>query len=75
MFENQATRKLQNIKVKLSDEKEHKEIIDLYDNLVYLKIEKEHYYKDIANLQNNENERIKYSKSIYKALIKEYNEK
>lgn len=75
MFENQATRKLQNIKVKLSDEKEHKEIIDLYDNLVYLKIEKEHYYKNIANLQNNENERIKYSKSIYKALIKEYNEK
>lgn len=75
MFENQATKELKNIKVKLNDENEHKEIIDLYDNLVYLKIKKEYYYSNIATLQSNERERIEYSKSIYKALIEEYNAK
>lgn len=75
MFENQVTKELRNIKIKLKDENEYREIIDLYNNLVYLKIEKEHYYKDIADLQKDENKRIEYSKSIYKALIKEYNEK
>lgn len=75
MFENQVTKELRNIKIKLKDENEYREIIDLYNNLVYLKIEKEHYYEDIADLQKDENKRIEYSKSIYKALIKEYNEK
>lgn len=75
IFENQATRELRNIQIKFKDENEHKEIIDLYNNLIFLKIEKEHYYSDIANLQNNENERIEYSKSIYRALIEEYNAK
>ncbi|WP_334088551.1 hypothetical protein [Helicobacter typhlonius] len=73
IFESQYTRELRNIKVKIKDENEHKEIIDLYSNLVYLKIEKEHYYTDIAVLQNNENERIEYSKSVYRSLIEAYN--
>ena len=67
ILEGKIEQELSNIKIKYKNEKE---TANLYDNLVFLNIEKEHYYNDISGLE--ENERIGYSKSIYKALIEEF---
>ena len=69
-LEGKVEQELSNIKIKYKNEKNEKETANLYDNLVFLNIEKEHYYDDISGLE--ENERIGYSKSIYKALIEEF---
>ena len=70
ILEGNIEQELSNIKIKYKNEKNEKETANLYDNLVFLNIEKEHYYDDISGLE--ENERIGYSKSIYKALIEEF---
>ena len=70
ILEGKIEQELSNIKIKYKNEKNEKETANLYDNLVFLNIEKEHYYNDISGLE--ENERIGYSKSIYKALIEEF---
>ena len=70
ILEGKIEQELSNIKIKYKNEKNEKETANLYDNLVFLTIEKEHYYNDISGLE--ENERIGYSKSIYKALIEEF---
>ena len=70
ILEGKIEQELSNIKIKYKNEKNEKETANLYDNLVFLTIEKEHYYDDISGLE--ENERIGYSKSIYKALIEEF---
>lgn len=70
ILEGKIEQELSNIKIKYKNEKE---TANLYDNLVFLNIEKEHYYDDISGLE--ENERIGYSKSIYKALIEEFTSK
>ena len=70
ILEGKIEQELSNIKIKYKNEKNEKETANLYDNLVFLNIEKEHYYDDISGLE--ENERIGYSKSIYKALIEEF---
>ena len=70
ILEGKVEQELSNIKIKYKNEKNEKETANLYDNLVFLNIEKEHYYDDISGLE--ENERIGYSKSIYKALIEEF---
>ena len=70
ILEGNIEQELSNIKIKYKNEKNEKETANLYDNLVFLTIEKEHYYDDISGLE--ENERIGYSKSIYKALIEEF---
>lgn len=73
ILEGKIEQELSNIKIKYKNEKNEKETANLYDNLVFLNIEKEHYYNDISGLE--ENERIGYSKSIYKALIEEFTSK
>ena len=73
ILEGKIEQELSNIKIKYKNEKNEKETANLYDNLVFLNIEKEHYYDDISGLE--ENERIGYSKSIYKALIEEFTSK
>lgn len=73
ILEGKIEQELSNIKIKYKNEKNEKETASLYDNLVFLNIEKEHYYDDISGLE--ENERIGYSKSIYKALIEEFTSK
>ena len=73
ILEGKIEQELSNIKIKYKNEKNDKETANLYDNLVFLTIEKEHYYDDISRL--DENERIGYSKSIYKALIEEFTSK
>ncbi|MGP1359330.1 hypothetical protein [Campylobacter sp.] len=73
ILEGKVEQELSNIKIKYKNEKNEKETANLYDNLVFLNIEKEHYYDDISGLE--ENERIGYSKSIYKALIEEFTSK
>ena len=73
ILEGKIEQELSNIKIKYKNEKNEKETANLYDNLVFLTIEKEHYYDDISGLE--ENERIGYSKSIYKALIEEFTSK
>lgn len=73
ILEGKVEQELSNIKIKYKNEKNEKETANLYDNLVFLTIEKEHYYDDISGLE--ENERIGYSKSIYKALIEEFTSK
>lgn len=70
ILEGKVEQELSNIKIKYKNEKNEKETANLYDNLIFLNIEKEHYYDDISGLE--ENERIGYSKSIYKALIEEF---
>lgn len=71
-FDNKTTRELKNIKISYKDENNNDDIIDLYNNLVYLKVEKENYLDDISILKNIE--RIEYSKNIYKTMIDAYNE-
>ncbi|RAX51826.1 hypothetical protein CCY99_08475 [Helicobacter sp. 16-1353] len=65
---------LSNIKINLKDENDRREIIELYNNLLFLKITIENYYGDISELQDDEKKRIEYSKSVYRALIEVYNE-
>lgn len=60
ILEGKIEQELSNIKIKYKNEKNEKETANLYDNLVFLTIEKEHYYDDISGLE--ENERIGYSK-------------
>lgn len=71
-FHNRATKELKNIKVSYKDEKQNDDIAALYDNLLYLKVEKETYYEDISILEKLD--RIEYSKNIYKTMIEAYNE-
>ena len=72
IFDNRITKELSNIKIIYKDEKEKNEIIMLYNNLIYIKIEKDIYHEDITELKNND--RLDYSKSIYKTLIEAYHE-
>jgi len=69
-FNNRVSKELDNIKITFKDEKQKDDIITLYNNLVYLKVEKDIYYNDISNLK--ENDRLAYSKSIYKTIIEAY---
>jgi regulation of enolase protein 1 (concanavalin A-like superfamily) len=71
-FNNRLSKEIQNIKVTFKDDKQRDEIITLYQNLVYLKIEKEVYLEDISSLQQVD--RLKYSKEIYRTMIEAYNE-
>lgn len=71
-FNNRVSKELNNIKVTFKDEKQKDDILALYNNLVFLKVEKEIYYDDISSLK--ENDRLEYSKSIYKTIIEAYNE-
>ncbi len=61
---------MQDIKIKYKDNKEQKDIVALYENLVQLKIEKDWYLEDISNL--NELDRLEYSKEVYRIIINEY---
>lgn len=71
-FNNRLSKEVHNIKVTFKNKKQKNDIVSLYENLVYLKIEKDLYIEDISSLQ--EIERLKYSKEIYKTMIEEYNE-
>lgn len=71
-FNNRLTKEVKNIKVSYKDDKQNKDIISLYENLVYLKIEKDLYFDDISNLIGTN--RLEYSKEIYRTIIKAYNE-
>lgn len=71
-FNNRVSRELNNIKITFKDEKQKDDIITIYENLVYLKIEKELYFDDISSLE--ELDRLEYSKDIYKTIIEAYNE-
>lgn len=71
-FNNRLTKEVHNIKVTFKDEKEKDDIVSLYENLVYLKIEKDTYIEDISSLQQFD--RLNYSKEIYKTMIEAYNE-
>lgn len=71
-FENRVSQELRNIKVTFKDEKQKDDIVTLYENLVYLKIEKELYFDDISALQGLD--RLKYSQDIYRTMIEAYNE-
>ena len=71
-FNNRLSKEVHNIKVIFKDEKQKDDIVSLYENLVYLKIEKDLYIEDISSLQ--EIDRLKYSKEIYKTIIEAYNE-
>ncbi len=71
-FNNRASKEVQNIKVTYKDEKQNDDIISLYENLVYLKIEKDMYIEDISGLEGLD--RLKYSKGVYKTMIEAYNE-
>lgn len=69
---NRATKELENIRISFKDDKQNDDIVALYDNLVYLKIEKNIYFEDISILENLK--RIEYSQSIYQTMIEAYNE-
>lgn len=71
-FNNRASKEVHNIKVTFKDEKQNDDIISLYENLVYFKIEKDLYIEDISKLEGID--RLKYSKEIYKTMIEAYNE-
>ncbi|MDY0403018.1 hypothetical protein [Sulfurovum sp.] len=71
-FNNRSSKEVHNIKVTFKNEKQKDDIVSLYENLVYLKIEKDLYIEDISSLQ--ETDRLKYSKEIYKTMIEAYNE-
>lgn len=71
-FNNRVSKELNNIKISFKDDKQKDDILALYNNLVYLKVEKEIYHEYISGLQ--EMERIEYSKNIYKTMIEAYNE-
>lgn len=70
-FNNRLSQEVHNIKVTFKDEKQKDDILTLYENLVYLKIEKDLYIEDISELQGMD--RLKYSKEIYKTMIEAYN--
>lgn len=72
IFNNKSTQEMQNIKITYKDEKQKDDIISLYDNLVYLKVEKDSYIEDISSMQQID--RLNYSKEIYKTMIEAYNE-
>lgn len=71
-FNNKITKEIQDIKIKYKDEKQKDEVISLYENLVYLKVEKDSYIEDISSMQQID--RLNYSKEIYKTMIEAYNE-
>lgn len=72
-YNNRLSKEVHNIKVTFKDEKEKEEIITLFENLVYLKIEKDSdIYEDISSLEAMD--RLNYSKEIYKTMIEAYNE-
>ena len=73
VHKNHINYELEDFKINFKNEKDEQEAVNLYENLVLLTIETEHDYKKNITLQ--EMERINYSKSIYEALIKEFNEK
>lgn len=74
MFEGKVNRELSDITIKFKDENNQEDYVKLLNNLVHLKIQKEHYLDNISEIQNNENRRIEYSKSIYETLLGAYNE-
>lgn len=67
ILSNKTNYALKNMQIMLKDEKEQKEVVELYNNLVSLTIETEHGYNEY-----NFEERITYSISIYEALVKEF---
>lgn len=71
-FNNRLSKEVQNIKVTFKDEKQKDDIVTLYENMVYLKIEKDLYIEDISTLHGDD--RLNYSKEIYKTMIEAYNE-
>jgi hypothetical protein len=71
-FHNQASKELNNIKITYKDESQKDDVIELYNNLVFLKVEKEFYVDDISQLR--EYDRLKYSQDIYKTMIEAYYE-
>jgi len=70
-FHNIGTKELQNIKITYKDEYQKNDIIELYKNLMFLKIEKEVYHEDLSSLKKIA-QRIEYSKNIYKSMIEAY---
>lgn len=70
-FNNRLSQEVHNIRVTFKDEKQKDDIVSLYENLVYLKIEKDLYIEDISKLEGMD--RLKYSKEIYKTMIEAYN--
>lgn len=73
IFNNPLQRELSNIKIKYRNEKNEKDVFELYNNLVTLSIEKEYGHNEIS-LDADEGTRINYSKIIYRELIKEFYE-
>lgn len=70
-FHNLATRELNNIKITYKDENQKNDIIELYKNLFFLKIETEVYHEDLSDIKKKK-QRIEYSKNIYKTMIEAY---
>lgn len=70
-FHNIGTQELKNIKITYKDEHQKNDIIELYKNLIFLKIEKEVYHEDLSSLKKIE-QRVEYSKNIYKSMIEAY---
>jgi len=70
-FHNIGTRELNNIKITYKDENSKNDIIELQNNLFFLKIETEVYYEDLSDIKKKR-QRIEYSKNIYKTMIEAY---
>lgn len=69
-IQNRHNRMMQDIKIEYVDEKNTKEIASLFENMIYLKIEKEFNILDDISVLGDI--RIEYSKKIYQTLIEAY---
>lgn len=67
---NRQNRLMQDIKIEYVDEKNTKDIASLFENMIFLKIEKEFDILDDISILGDT--RIEYSKKIYQTLIEAY---
>jgi len=72
--ENEIVKYIKNMSVGYKNEREQQEIMELADNLLVFKKERELYYENLSNIPDEELKRKEYSKGVYLSIIEFYNE-
>jgi len=73
-IENNILNNIINMKVHFLNKDSQQETIELLENFVVYKADREYYLNNMRNIENKEERRLEYSKEIYKVIIDFYNE-
>jgi len=72
--ENEILSELKNMKVTFKNEDMKRETIELINNLLVFRADREIYYNDLNKINDDVEKRLLYSKSVYETIIGFYNE-